>query len=110
VHLFRRDIYLERGDNAADEKTRREKYTVAYWENRILEKYFGPLLQASSFVWSAEIMSKVKDNADTNSSYESPVSGLLITEFSSRQLLWLSLGVLIGLIILGRHFGKRAKS
>jgi len=110
VHLFRRDIYLERGDNAADEKTRREKYTVAYWENRILEKYFGPLLQASSFVWSAEIMSKVKDNADTSSSYESSVSRLLITEFSSRQLLWLSLGVLIGLILLGRHFGKRAKS
>lgn len=107
VHLFSRDINVVRGDEAEDEDTRREKYTIAYWENRILEKYFGPLLQASSYVWPAEIKAKVEDNALTDSTYESRVSRSLMTNFSQQQVLWFFIGVLSGLILLGQIFGKR---
>ena len=74
VHLFRRDVHVERGDEAEDESARREKYTVAYWENRILEKYYGPLLEASSYVWPAEVKAKIRASADREHRYESPVS------------------------------------
>ena len=107
VHLFSRDINVVRGDEAEDEDTRREKYTIAYWENRILEKYFGPLLQASSYDWPAEIKAKVEDNALTDSTYESRVSKYLMTNFSQQQVLWFFIGVLSGLILLGQIFGKR---
>jgi hypothetical protein len=52
--------------------------------------------------WGLEVL-----NADTSSRYESPVSGLLITKFSSRQLVWLSLGVLIGGILAN---GRKAEA
>ena len=107
VHLFRRNIHVQRGDDAEDEETRREKHTVAYWENRILEKYFGPLLQASSYVWSAEVKAKVEAATDRGSTYESPVSRRLITKVNQQQFLWFSIGAFLGLILLGQYFGKR---
>jgi hypothetical protein len=110
VHLFRRDVYLERGDKAEDDEVRRENHTVAYWENLILEKYFGALLQASSYVWSTEVISRVKSNADTNAKYESYVSWHLITEFSQRHLIFILTGILIVLIFLGWYFGKQTEN
>ena len=108
VHLFRRDVHVERGDEAKDEETRREKYTVAYWENRILEKYFGPLLQVTSYVWPAELKAKIHANADRSYVYESRVSDRLITKVSQEQFFWISIGVVLGLVILRQFFKKRA--
>ena len=67
--MFRRDIYVKRGDKAEDEETRREKHTVAYWENRILEKYYAPLLQASSYVWPPELKARIEASAAQSAVY-----------------------------------------
>ena len=109
VHLFRRDIYVKRGDKAEDEETRREKHTVAYWENRILEKYYAPLLQASSYVWPPELKARIEASAAQNAVYESAVSEHLITALRPRQILWGFVAVLAGLVLLERLFAKRAK-
>jgi hypothetical protein len=101
---------LERGDKAEDDEVRRGNHTVAYWENLILEKYFGALLQASSYVWSTEVISRVKSNADTNAKYESYVSWHFITEFSQHHLIFILTGILIVLIFLGWYFGKQTEN
>ena len=108
VHLFRRDIYVERGDAAEDEAKRRGLYTVAYWENRILEKYFGPLLAASSYVWPPELQAKIDENALTESHYLSGVSVELITGVTQAQVVGFFIALVAVLLALGQYFGRRA--
>ncbi len=107
VHLFRRDTYLDRARRAEEDGERREKLAVAYWENRILENYFGELLHASSYKWPAALEAEIKANVRTGQIYESRVSHRLITVYSWWQVFWFFLGAVVGLLFLGAYFGKR---
>jgi hypothetical protein len=109
VHLFRRDAHLERMTSpevAADRRKLRFNATVAYWENRILEEYFGELLRASDYRWPAEFEAEVRQHARTDEVHVSWVSHYLITAVNERQVFWLTLVSVLGLLFLGHYLGR----
>jgi hypothetical protein len=108
VHLFRRDVHLERARDAEEDDRRRRLFAIAYWENRILEDYFGELLGASGYPWPAGLEAEIRQNIETDWAYESRVSHHLITAYSRRQVFWLFLCAVVGLMLLGGYFGRRA--
>jgi len=86
VHLFRRDRYSDYfrdPEKAADKK---DNATVAYYENRIMEKYFPHTLTNSMYRWLPNTRAMFERNADRSGGYESPVSRELITAVSRRTL------------------------
>jgi len=109
VHLFRRDAYLRYADEAEDATSRDERLAVAYWENRILEKYFGRVLAASAYLWPAEVRADAGRAAAVGGRYDSAVSRALITRTNRRQMLWLSVGLCLGLVLLGFALGRRVR-
>lgn len=108
VHLFSRDVNLERARKAeADDKPR--LFAAAYGENRILEAYFGELLRASSYAWPAELEAEVRASAHTDEAFESKSGRSLVTAYSQQQVFWVFLSLVVGLLLLGRYFGRRAR-
>jgi hypothetical protein len=108
VRLFRRDVNLELARDGEDDDKRPRYFTVAYWENRILEDYFGELLHASSYTWPAELEVEIRAKAQTDEIHESGVSRNLITAYSPQQVFWFFLSAVVGLLLLGGYFGRRA--
>ena len=108
VHLFRRDMHLKWARNAEEDDQRRRLFTTAYWENRILEDYFGELLRASSYGWPAALEAEIRAQVETDQTYESRVSRHLITEFSRQQVFWFFVSIVFGLLVLGGYLGRRA--
>ncbi len=108
VHLFRRDVHLERARNAEPGAKRRRDFATAYWENRILEDYFGELVHASGDAWPAGLEDEIRKNIQTDRTFESRASQYLITAYSRQQVFWFFLGAVIGLLLLGSWFGRRA--
>ncbi len=99
VHLFRREFHIDRArENPADPG---KHYTIAYFENRILERYFATAINASSHRWNAEVAAEVRRGADTDAAYQSNVSSALITRFSETQVMFFLGGGIIGLLLLG---------
>ena len=98
VHLFRRDAYLINSKkHTNDEINYRTHLTVAYRENRILEKYFKNTLAQSSYVLSPEQIDMLEENLITDHKYESPVSKGLVTGVREWQVIGLLVVVLLGL-------------
>ncbi len=108
VHLYSRDVNLERARDAEPGDMRRRQFTNASWENRILEDYFGELLHASSNAWPAGLETEISQNIQTDRVFESRVSEYLITAYNRQQVFWFFLGAVIGLLLLGSWFGRRA--
>ena len=108
VHLYNRDVYLQRARDATEDDLRRRQFTSAYGENRILEDYFGELLGASSARWSAALEAEVKGKIDNNQIFESWVSRHLITAYTRQQAFWFFLCAVVGLLSLSRFFGRQA--
>ena len=108
VHLYRRDSYLKWAGLAEEDDQRRRWFAIAYWENRILEDYFGELLRTSSYPWPAAVEAEVRAQVETDQTYESAVSQHVITRFSRQQVFWFSVIVVVGLLLLGRYLGRRA--
>jgi hypothetical protein len=107
VHLFSRDVNLEWARNAEPGGKRSLQFTNAYWENRILEDYFGELLHASSYPWPAGLEAEIRKNIQTERTYDSLQSRYLITAYSQRQVFWFFLGAVLMLLLLGGYFGRR---
>ena len=107
VHLFRRDSHIGRARQSEEEDMRRHHYTIAYWENRILEAYFGELLRASDYRWPAELEAEVREHARTDEVQVSWVSNYLITAVNERQVFWLTLVSVVALLLLGSYLGRR---
>ncbi len=107
VHLFSRDVNLERARDA-EEDDRRPLFAIAYLENRILEDYFGELLRASSYSWPAGLKAEIRGNVQTDRTYESRSGRSLITAYSRQQVFWFFLSAVVGLLLLGGYFGRRA--
>ncbi len=107
VHIFRRDVYLARADEAAAGSPERSDYlTIAYWENRILEKYFGQTLAASTYNWTPDTKDRVETGADRNFFYESPVSRSLITSVNEIQM-FAAFAALIAVLLFGALYRRR---
>lgn len=108
VHLFRRDTNLELARDGEDDDKRPRNFTVAYWENRILEEYFDELMRVSSYQWPPGLEVEIKKHVQSDQIYDSRVSQSLITHLSERQVFWLFLSAVVGLLLLGGYFGKQA--
>ncbi len=106
VRLYSRDIYLQRARDATDDDWRHRQFTSAYWENRILESYFGGLLRASSARWPNALEVEITEKIDTEGEFESWVSRHLITAFTRQQALWFFVCAVVGLLLLARFFGS----
>ncbi len=108
VHLYSRNVNLERARDAGPGETQRLQFTSAYRENRILEGYFGELVRASSYAWPAGFEAEIRKNIQTDTIYESKVSQYLITAYSQQQVFWFFLGAVIALLSMGGYLGRRA--
>ena len=108
VHLFRRDFHLERALTLKDEDAQGRHFATAYWENRILQDYFGEILDASSYRWTEELETDVRGKADMAQAYDSWVSQHLIVSFSPRQLAFAFSYAVCALLVMGVYAGRRA--
>ncbi|MEI4233558.1 VanZ family protein [Roseovarius sp. D22-M7] len=108
VHLFRRDFHLARAMESEDADAQGTHFATAYWENRILQDYFGELLDASSYRWSEELEADVREKADRAQAYDSWVSQHLIVAFTPRQLAFAFSGTVAALVLMGAYAGRRA--
>lgn len=122
VHMFRRDRFLERADEAfaaggvivplgrrappAHEDEPEELMSVAYRENQILERHFGGVLHASGLNWDAETLERVRANMRPDYAYDSWVSRDLITEVSEGKVLLFFGIAIVGVLVLGGLLGR----
>lgn len=108
VHLFRRDVHLERARTGESAEDQGRDYATAHWENRILAEHFGEVLSVSSYRWSDELEAEVLRNAQIGRPYDSWVSGHLLVGASREQLGWMFLIATGILLASGYHSGTRA--
>jgi hypothetical protein len=88
VHLFRRDSFLQSALGYRDDVTERRLHlTIAYRENKIMEKYFPQTLRHSRYVLPAEVIAQTKREQLPELVYDSAVSQHLITRMGEPQLL-----------------------
>lgn len=107
VHLFRRDIHLARARQSEGE-ARGQHFAIAYWENSILEDYFGELLRASSYYWPTAVKIEVGNGAAADQAYHSAVSRNLIVAISPLQIALVFLCAVTALILMGVYFARRS--
>ncbi|MFO7759659.1 MAG: VanZ family protein [Roseovarius sp.] len=108
VHLFRRDMHLGWAMDGEEGDAQGQHFATAYWENRILQDYFGEVLRASSYEWTPEQAAAARDGADIADPHDSWVSRHLIVALSPLQLAVLSAGIVAALLLLGVYSGRRA--
>ncbi len=77
VRLFRREFHLDRAREP--ERDAAEHYTIAYFENDILQAYFTSAITNSKYRWSDALAAEVAAGARRDSAYLSQVSSALIT-------------------------------
>ncbi len=112
VHLFRRDRHLGWArDRDRGEYRRRVHQTVAWRENRIMERYFPEALRHSSYVLApAEIAALesrlLPDDQLPAREVESTVSRDLVTVINERQLLILLGLAALTLAVIDRRYGR----
>jgi hypothetical protein len=107
VHLVRRDSHMRRASNTEQRDRQARYFATAYWENRILQDYFGGVIRGSSYEWSAQNEADVKAAADLSKPYHSAVSKHLIVRFSPMQMALLFAGA-VGAFLLGGYACTRA--
>jgi VanZ family protein len=108
VHLFSRDRNLGKArELGLDRGFSRVRISIARSENLLLERYFGTVLDHSSYRWKPAVREKVESNHDPDFSFRSADGSHLITFASESRLRALML-VLVTLMIaadlaLGRY-------
>ncbi|MDP6342456.1 MAG: VanZ family protein [Alphaproteobacteria bacterium] len=106
VHLFSRDSNLELAREAKDADVRRMRYTRAYRENQIVEKYFGNILRSSGYPWPAASKEQVEANLQVGMAFDSRVSENLITRHSRSTLAGYFLATVVVLLLAGWICGR----
>ena len=111
VHLHRRNHYYASAWQYRQTDPGRFTYhmTVAFRENMILDKYFFHTLAASEATMSDEQLQHMRQFADLDYAYASPVSDHLVTGATEGEL-WLSLLILAAIMIgIGIRYGRDEK-
>lgn len=102
VHLFRRDRYLATAEgHLDDEDWQRRDLTVAYRENRILERFFTNTLRHSGSYFTPERRAYLAERHFPKKSLESRVSSHLVTRIGERHVVAGAAAILVAL--LGIH-------
>ena len=104
IHLFRRNLFFRQA--TLQEFRRGVHYSIAFRENRILEKYFPTALENSTHLWTPELRQKVEENALKELEYESAVSRDLITRVSQEQILSGFALTIAALLLLAAYCGR----
>ena len=112
VHLFARDRnHGEARKLVPGTPARRERMTIAFRENLILEVFFGSTLEHSSYRWPERRRAQIEDEQDPEAEIVSKVGSHLITAVSENQLRALMLTLFAALVlcdlVLGRGFATR---
>ena len=112
VHLFRRNRFLRKAEEVknSDENEYRDRLTVAFRENRIMEKYFPHTLAQSSYVLPREQIAFLAQNQLATEVFDSRVSQGLITQISERELAFIFALGLCALFLVHRHYKKKSTS
>ncbi len=114
VHLFRRDRHLLWArDPKRDARQHRVHLTVAFRENRIMEKYFPTVLGNSSYLLPDRQIARLKDSLLPDDELparevESTVSRDLVTAISERQVVSGLLLAILALALIDRRHGPIA--
>lgn len=100
VHLHARDRNLAKA-REQDFSTARatEQLTTAWYENRLLERFFGSTLEHSSYGWNPALRERVGSARDPDQQFQSAVGSHLIT-FASERTLRFFLLALVGILVL----------
>lgn len=98
AHIFSRDVNLVLAERAFDLEESRMRYTYAFRQHQILERYFGPLYAASSYRWPEEVLVQVEANVVDGLTRKSLVSLHLVTSFTRVQALWFFSFLVLGLL------------
>ena len=86
VHLFARDRNIARARELgfADAS---EQITTAWYENRLMEAFFGNTLKKSSYQWSPTLRERIAGSHAPNPDFHSAAGSHLITFASEKSLL-----------------------
>ncbi len=97
VRLFRREFHIDRAREP--DRDAAEHYTIAYFENQILQAFFTNAIERSTHRWSDEVAAEVAAGARRDIAYLSPVSSAVITRLGQTEILalfLLAIGVATG--------------
>jgi hypothetical protein len=108
VHLFSRDRNFGKARQLGFEgMIAREHLSVSRFENLLVERYFGTVLEHSSYRWKPELRERVESGHDPDFVFRSAAGSHLITfasESRLRALMLVSLMLIIATdLALGRH-------
>jgi hypothetical protein len=105
VHLFARDRNLAKARKQvfADAS---EQTTTAWYENRLVESYFGSTLEKSSFRWDPKLRERIADSHVPNPDFHSAAGSHLITFASEKSLLTALLLLAAVMIMLDLRMGR----
>jgi uncharacterized protein YifE (UPF0438 family) len=111
VHLFSRDHHFYRSyDTQHDPREYARHLTIAWNENRFMEKYFSSTLRKSGYTWSEEKLNLTRKHRLKDMDYKSLVSRNLITKISEGQIAVFLVILILGLILLIWHLGRQKSS
>jgi hypothetical protein len=108
VHLFNRDMNFLRASRyyRENQEAYSKRFTEAFRENQIMEKFFRNTLHHSAYVWSEEKLALAKKHLMHDKEYVSWVSRKLITGVSEGQLASFLILLIIGLALLHFYSGR----
>lgn len=111
VHLFRRDRYRALAEERPPgSRAHRERLSVAYRENRILEKYFPETLRRSSYAYAPQERARLEAAQLAEADYESAVSRELVTAVGERGVA-AALGLaFLALFALAARYGRSGEA
>lgn len=110
VHLFHRDRYWTRARRATDPAERRRLATLAWRENRILERYFPETWNRTRAAWDDGRRRRVARLVRSEQGFDSEVSNWLVTSFSETQAVAGLLAALVALALVERGCARRLRA
>jgi hypothetical protein len=109
VHLFSRDQnFFWAVQPETDPQTRAKCLTAAFFENRIMEKYFPQTLGHSTYLWTNRQRALAAEGIVPDAVHDSWVSRDLITRFSETQVCLFFVLLILILGLLERRLANRS--
>ena len=107
VHLFARDrnFAKAREQDFADALAS-EQITIAWYENRLVETFFGNTLDESSYQWNPQLRERIARSHAPTSDFQSAAGSHLITFASERALRIVLLFLVAVMIIVDLRLGR----
>ena len=100
VHLFARDRnFAKARDQDFAAALASEQITIAWYENRLVETFFGNTLDESSYKWNPQLRERIARSHAPTSDFQSAAGSHLIT-FASERALRIVLLLLVAVMII----------